>query len=55
MESAIGIRVSPKEIYYTIFKYDEQRNLDYFNESLIIPKALIFQESYPIFEQRYTR
>ena len=40
MESAIGIRVSPKEIYYTIFKYDEQRNLDYFNESLIIPKAL---------------
>ena len=33
MES-VGIRVSPKEIYYTIFKYDEQRNLDYFNESL---------------------
>ncbi|ONG66649.1 hypothetical protein BKK42_29005 [Bacillus cereus] len=40
MESAIGIRVSPKEIYYTIFQQDETGVLEYFNEVLIIPKAL---------------
>ncbi|SDC02282.1 hypothetical protein SAMN04487767_1017 [Bacillus wiedmannii] len=40
MERAIGIRVSPTEVYYTILQMDEQGTVDYVNESLIIPKAL---------------
>ncbi|RAT10863.1 hypothetical protein A6E27_01395 [Bacillus cereus] len=40
MERAIGIRVSPTEVYYTILEINNQGELEYINESLIIPKAL---------------
>ncbi|MGW5983399.1 hypothetical protein ACWFOP_23855 [Bacillus mycoides] len=40
MERAIGIRVSPTEVYYTILEANEEGQLEFINESLIIPKAL---------------
>jgi hypothetical protein len=39
MKKVIGIRVTPKIIFYTIMEENDSQ-LNYFNEELIVPKAL---------------
>jgi len=40
MKKVIGIRVTPVKIFYTVIEEDEQQQISYFNEVLMVPKAL---------------
>jgi hypothetical protein len=40
LKKTIGIRVSPEQIFYTVIEEDDNGDMEFFNEILVVPKAL---------------